>query len=364
MLREPTPAPNAIIWRITDRCDLDCAHCGLHGPLSDPEVMNLEAMLKIADMIIEAECESVVLAGGEPLVRDDWKEIAKHLLDGKVRVSLVSNGTRFDDELVEWCLEHEIGAVHFSLDGGKELHDAQRRSSGSYEQTVQAIERALDAGLYVAVITVLTRTVVSDLETLYQALKDIGVDQWQVRLATHHDANALEDGDYISPEEVGDIFERSLALANSIGGPDVYASTSLGYYGDVEKTLRGGKKVDSWRGCSCGIDWCTIEPNGDVRACGNGAPVEGNLGEHSLLDIWTRDGAFSHSRAVTLAELGGKCRECEWARLCNGGCLAIARTDDEGRESRHCLQHPATGGPRNRPGFVERNRVKKLRKDL
>jgi len=82
-------APKRLIWRITERCDLDCRHCGKHGDAASSEVLDIDAMRDIADQIVELEPGLVVFSGGEPLLRSDFRDIASYLLGLDVRAPLV-----------------------------------------------------------------------------------------------------------------------------------------------------------------------------------------------------------------------------------------------------------------------------------
>lgn len=357
-----SPAPEKIIWRITDRCDLDCSHCGSHGPLSDPEVLGAEQMIAIADQIIEVGCKTVVLTGGEPLVREDWKAIADHLLERDVAVSVVSNGTRFSEEEALWCSSAGLGTIHFSLDGLADRHDQQRREKRSYETVLSAMRCARERGMSVAIVTTITRAVVDDLEELHRVLQQEGVSHWQVRLAAHHADSALGEDEYLTPQEVPALVERLVAIAGTSARPRLFAAPSIGYFGQVETDLRGASSPAAWRGCTCGLTWCVIEPDGAVKSCGNSRTVEGSLLETRLAQLWSDPEAFAASRRFSLEDLAGHCRQCDWARLCRGGCLAVAEQSGAGRETRHCMQHPDTEGPRDRPGFWERRRISQLRR--
>jgi radical SAM protein with 4Fe4S-binding SPASM domain len=352
-----------VIWRITDRCDMSCAHCGSHDTADKEEALDTEAMLAIAKKIADAGVQSVVLSGGEPLLRNDWRKIAEALAENEVGVSLVSNGNDFDADTAQWCYRYGFRAVHLSLDGAKEHHNRQRKDDSSYDKVIAAITNAKDVNLGVAVVTTITRFVVDDLEELQEVLAENEVDHWQIRIAARQPGNHLTNLDYLRPEEIPPLVERLKELAMRPDGPELFAATSIGYYGELETALRD-TYADSWRGCTCGIDWCTIEPDGGVKACGNTTAIEGNLVNDDFLDVWHKDAAFAHTRSPSLADLGGGCRSCEWARLCGGGCLAVAATKDGLRETHHCMQHPDTGGPRDRPGLLERRRVKKLLKRL
>jgi MoaA/NifB/PqqE/SkfB family radical SAM enzyme len=272
-------SPQKVIWRITDRCDLDCAHCGSHGPLEAPEVLSLDELLAIAEDIAETGCETVVISGGEPLVHEGWQAVAEALLQSGVGVTLVTNGSRFSADVASWCRDAGIAAVHFSVDGTEAAHGRQRREEGSFAAVMGAIRRAREHTLRVAVVTTITRMVLDDLEALHGLLQQAGAGHWQLRLAARHARSSLAEADYLDPKEVPALVERLRAVAEDPQPPRLFAAPSIGYYGEVETDLRGAYSTDAWSGCTCGLTWCTIEPGGEVKACGSSTTIEGNVRE-------------------------------------------------------------------------------------
>jgi radical SAM protein with 4Fe4S-binding SPASM domain len=111
--------------------------------------------------------------------------------------------------------------------------------------------------------------------------------------------------------------------------PKVYPGHDVGYYGEPEEGLRThAPKLPFWTGCSAGCSVIGIESNGNIKGClslpsamnGTERFIEGNIRETPLAEIWSRKNAFRYNRQFTVEDLGGYCRQCEYAEVCRGGC--------------------------------------------
>ncbi len=347
------PPPEHLIWRITDRCDLSCRHCGSHIPLERPEVLDTAQMLDVAQQVVDLGVRDVLLSGGEPLVRDDWQEIALRLLQGEVNVSLVTNGMTFSPELAFWCAQEGLAPITFSVDGPEAIHDRQRGLTGAYQAVMTAMEHTRSAGLPIVIFTTLTRQNLPVLAELYRVLADARAAVWAVRLAGQRE-NELEEGDYLQPSDIPELIHTLVDLARQGEGPQVQAGPGIGYYG-VCDTLFGNIRGGGWRGCQCGRTKMTIEPDGQIKACGNLPQLEGDLRLEPLSQLWQKDETFKILRQFSIDELEGGCRSCLKAEQCRGGCRAFCREGPTGkRDNVYCYQHPAIGGPRLTEGLWTR----------
>ncbi len=84
--------PKWIAWEITRRCNLRCIHCRSSSEntvLEHPDPTK-EECLKIIDDITSYAKPVLVLTGGEPLLREDFFEIADYAGKKGLRVCLAT----------------------------------------------------------------------------------------------------------------------------------------------------------------------------------------------------------------------------------------------------------------------------------
>lgn len=166
--RRGVQVPAIIIFSITHKCNLDCAGCyaksilgaetaecakSVGGGASNdiPAVVSARPELsdaKLASIVTEAVDLGVsffVVAGGEPLMREEILEIAQR--HPRVIFLLFTNGLLLEDPVVE-----RIGRLGnivplISLEGSAEQTDA-RRGAGVYERLVAVMDRLQKRGVF------------------------------------------------------------------------------------------------------------------------------------------------------------------------------------------------------------------------
>jgi len=135
-----------LFWECTGRCTLKCLHCG-----SDCKVDSVHKDMPYNDFKTAIDSIpqnirnniTVVLTGGEPLLRKDIADVGFDLRKMGFRWSMVSNAMLYDEKTHIKLLNAGIGAVTFSLDGLEQNHNWLRNSpmSGTYLQLFRFYRR-------------------------------------------------------------------------------------------------------------------------------------------------------------------------------------------------------------------------------
>lgn len=126
------------VWEITLACCFSCKYCGSSGGIARQNELSTEECLDIVRQLSELGCQRVALIGGEVFMRKDWPVIAKALTTQGIRVSIITNGFLFTDQLLQELKAAHVESVAVSLDGPEAVHDKYRQK-GSYQRAVQAI---------------------------------------------------------------------------------------------------------------------------------------------------------------------------------------------------------------------------------
>ena len=137
---------------LTDRCNFDCVYChneGLgdtRGPMdAQDHEMDTDDVVRFLEVAREFDVEAVKFTGGEPMLRGDLEEIIRRTPDA-MEVSMTTNGTFLPGRapaLVDAGLER----VNVSQDAIDREAFAEITKSGAYEQVIEGVEAAIDAGL-------------------------------------------------------------------------------------------------------------------------------------------------------------------------------------------------------------------------
>lgn len=143
-----------VSWEITRRCDARCVHCYAESGPDVPiggEMTTAEA-LALIDQLAGAGEMILAFSGGEPLLRPDWRELMRHAVARDLVVTLVTNGSRVDDEVAGDLAALGLQSVTVSLDSHRpEVHDRIRGLDGLHARALGAIRRLSARGVRVIV---------------------------------------------------------------------------------------------------------------------------------------------------------------------------------------------------------------------
>lgn len=314
-----------LVWELTMSCCFNCKYCGSGGGQHRDNELITSECLDVADQLIELGVERVNLIGGEVFMRPDWDIIAKRLTSAGVKVTIITNGWLFNSEVIQRIKDAGIKALGISLDGPKDIHDKYRQT-GSYDRAIKAIDDLTAAVLKVAVISTLNSENVQRLDELYNILKTKKIYTWQLQACSPM-GNAANSG---IPFEINHsdvmrfIVDKNKKTVRNKNKFIIVAADNIGYFDDDEVFVRGsltGQRFYS--GCMAGISSIGIDSVGNVKGCESMQDPrfnEGNLREKTLKEIWENPQGFSYNRQFNIDKLTGKCNNCEFGRVCRGGC--------------------------------------------
>lgn len=252
-------------------------------------------------------------------MRDDWATIVQSLTDRNVRVTIITNGFLFTEDLIDTLKKVKVESVAISLDGPREIHDKYRQA-GSFERAISAIDVLSANGIPVSVISTLHEENVPLLDEMYEVLKGKKIFAWQLQACSPMGNAGSGLSTDIDFGEVIRFVEKHLwDEPFAIGIAD-----NIGYYTESEGYLRGNHSGQArYIGCNAGLTTIGIDSVGNVRGCESMYDehfIEGTLREKSLEAIWNDPNAFAYNRGFTMDKLTGKCAECEHGSKCAGGC--------------------------------------------
>lgn len=102
---------------LTRECNLSCSYCqpNTHMPCGE---LSTHEWKRQVDRLTEAHGRlSMIVKGGEPMVRDDYFDILSHIKTNGHEVSLITNGTLITDADTARRLESCVDHMEICLDG-------------------------------------------------------------------------------------------------------------------------------------------------------------------------------------------------------------------------------------------------------
>ncbi|MBL0142931.1 MAG: radical SAM protein [Betaproteobacteria bacterium] len=158
------PLPEEVAFKLTNRCDLRCAHCyqwnedGYHHQLS-PAGKRDDLKLSVIARVLEATRalgSNVYLWGGEPLVYREWDGLVDLLAGDPRWTSVCTNGTLIERRLPSLLKIASHLEVSISIDGFESEHDGVR-GKGAFAKAMSGLRLLVaqkKAGVFPGQITV------------------------------------------------------------------------------------------------------------------------------------------------------------------------------------------------------------------
>lgn len=340
-----------VFWETTAGCNLECKHCRrleVARELMRSDLSTAEA-LSLVDAIAVLGRPILVLSGGEPLLRPDIYDIARHGVRRGLPVSLATNGTLIDHAVARQIRAAGIVRCAVSLDGATAAtHDVFRRQLGAFHQALEGIGALRAAGCDVQINTTIAQHNEHELRGIYDLAVGVGAVALHCFMLVPVGCGlAIAEDQMLSPARYEEVLNDIYDLARE-GRLHVKATCAPHYYRVIrQRAKRDGRELHlatdgmaaMTKGCLAGSAVCFISHKGEVFPCGY-LPVEaGHVRRERFADIWERSPVFARLRDADL--LGGKCGPCEFKTVC-AGCRAraYAATGDFLAEEPFCAYQP------------------------
>jgi len=347
--RENRYEPRLVAWEVTRSCNLNCVHCRAsseRGPYKGE--LDRTKSLEILDQIALAGKPIVILSGGEPLLRKDIFDLARHGSELGLRMVLATNGTLLTPHVAEEIKSSGIKRISISLDGGDaEEHDRFRKVAGAFDSALRGIEILKSVGMEFQINTTVTRHNLGRIDKILEMTVELGA-------VAHHIFLLVPIGrarDMINQEIDALEYERLLHWFYDMRDKTplhLKATCAPHYYRILrQKAHAKGERVDFetygldavTRGCLGGTSFCFISHDGIVQPCGYLELNCGDLKISSFDSVWDNSEIFKKLRDFSAYK--GKCGRCEYQMFC-GGCRARAyeATGDYLAEEPLCVYQP------------------------
>jgi radical SAM enzyme (rSAM/lipoprotein system) len=254
---------------------------------------------------------TVVLTGGEPLMREDIEFCGREIRQHGARWSIVTNGYLYDRQKHNSLLNAGLGALTISLDGLEMSHNWLRNSSDSFYRVDNAISLAVSSTrLNFDVVTCVNRKNINELVHLYNYLNRKGVKSWRLFTIVPKGRAKGNPDLFLTDIEFREMLDF-ISLKRKEREMDIKFSCE-GYVGRYEFKVR-----DSFFFCRAGINIGSVLIDGSISACPNieRSFSQGNIYSDNLFETWESKYQVFRERSWTR---NGKCAKCTEYSDCLG----------------------------------------------
>lgn len=297
-------------WEVTAACNLSCGYCRASASsLPDADELSAEEALSFLDSIAPLQ-PMLILSGGEPLLRPDIFQIARHAASLGLRVSLASNGTLITPQVADEIAACGISRVSISLDGATPQKHDQSRGKGSFQAALQGIE-CLRGKVDFQINCTLTSKNECDVPATFDLAQREGAAALHFFFLVATGRGREED--LISPERQEQLLQE-IDRERARRTIEVQV-TCAPQFARIARPGRGHAG-----GCLAGKRFAFVSRKGDVYPCGYFPLRVGSIREKNFIEIWEN---APELRALRDGALKGKCGRCSFSGIC-GGCRARA----------------------------------------
>lgn len=341
-----------LIKPASSACNLKCRYCFYNDVSSLREVRSFGLMSEktshnLIDKALDfADGGSVNFAfqGGEPTIcpLDFFKDFVEYCKsankkNSRVSYSLQTNGTLLTDEMAAFYAKNDF-LIGVSIDGKAELHNANRLTStgkGSFNKVMQGIDLLKKHNVKFNVLIVANKFSAKRGRETYRFFKSQGINYMQfIDCLEPFDVEPFTSGFSMNNDEYFNYYKSIFdEYINDItSGEDIYVRS----FENILTLMSGGTPE------ICGMKgYCTVnlvvEGNGNCYPCDFYCEDEyllGNINENDLEELALSKNADKFVKASFKVE--EKCKTCEVAGLCMGGCRRERDVHGEITLNRYC----------------------------
>jgi len=341
-------APYLIALNLTERCNLACEHCYLDAKVLKEgavDELGTDDLKRVLGEIAEVGPEAmVVLTGGEPMLRRDLPELARHASGLGLMVVVGTNGMLLRPDRIRELQDAGVAGVGISVDSlNPDHHDDFRGKKGAWIKTMQGIDACKDAGMPFQIHFSATDETADEIDDMVAFARNAGAMVLNVFFMVCTGRGEKYSG--ISPEKYDRVLRRVAKAAKEEKRLMVRAKCAphfkrIAIEMDPEWPITAAHGYDAG-GCIAATRYARITPTGDVTPCPYMENSAGSVKDQSFAEIWQDAPVLN---ALRTPKLEGRCGACEFRILC-GGCRArpLAMDGNMMGEDSLCTYQPQGG---------------------
>ena len=318
--------------------------------------MSPSEAIKTVDILAEAGCGSLSFSGGEPLLREDFYDLAGHTAKRGLLCTVSTNGTMIDSTVANDLDASGVTGVSISLDSfNSRFHDEFRGVAGSHAKALKGLEACSELGKFKELIlaTTLTNRNMEDIPKLMELASELGISRFYVsRILPVGRGKKIQHLDVTQDQKkqvLKELAEKFVAHSNGEENLAVmtrgmtYFAPQCARLSDYEmfpiseivtgfeqrhvEILGEARKLfkrfaEYAGGCATGLTYCGLSPEGEILPCAPASDMHlGNILSDGLERVWLDHPVLQMVRNRSKVE--GKCGKCEDRLIC-GGCRVTA----------------------------------------
>ena len=324
-------------FELTVRCNLHCAMCLFrHDESENREIRARELTagqwIDLADQAAEAGTVSLLITGGEPMLRRDFCEIWEGIYRKGFIMTLYTNAALVTDRIMETLRKYPPHRIGITIYGASaETYGAVCGDETAFERVLKGVEQLMTLPSEKEFRTTIIKDNLQDFEKISKIVEKIagvGYNVTQTRIVMRSVRGACTDvaACRLDPEEnVRLAYRRGVNRIRDYIGESFDEKNLYAVYNEQAGDSTYAPRATLF-GCDAGMQSYTISWDGKLLGCQLLECFPQDVLGKGLAQAW-EDFPF----AVRLPELNEKCARCEDQNICNCCCASrYAETGDLG----------------------------------
>ena len=305
--------PLHVMLELTNHCNLWCRHCYISDRPPKGE-LTLDEFKDVLEQLAAAGTLFLTFSGGEPLMHQDFFQIAAYARQKDFALTLFSNGTLITPEVADRLQELYPQRVEISILGGRaSTHDGITQVKGSFARALRGARLLIERGIKVQLKTTWMRDNIEEAEQILSLAEEIGASFRGASLIIHRRDGSAETADLRATVEQ----LRAMAQRSYDRNPEKRIPPA--------PLLLTEEQKRNIIPCGAGQTSCRIDSYGNVYPCTAIDTVLGSLREEKFATIWHDSEELKRIRAIRVSDLT-ECSSCELFLRCNR-CAGLAKME-------------------------------------
>lgn len=351
-------APLRVDLNVTNRCHLKCKYCyaSANQTGETSKELTVDELDNLFNELEQIGVFRIQLAGGEPLIRNDFLEIITRTKKYDFSLSLNTTGYYLTEEICKELSKGNFELITVSLEGNNAPLHEKIKGGKSFDKALNSLKLLKTFGLNTAIGITLNSYNINSIFDTIDLVRSIGVDiigiqvlcpvgrlSKNVELIPNKKAYAKFVNDLIIYQDIHSIPRINLNVTNE-------SPVCWEYYYPLQKSNKLRLLKNIWGqdtrtvadvSCVAGISVCSIGADGTVYPCemfvSDSTMSAGNIKQQNFKEIWQSSKLLKDFRNLSKTTFTGACSTCK-NKWCGGGCRAVAyySTNNLNGTDMHC----------------------------
>lgn len=316
-------------FELTPCCNMNCKMCYIRMSKKEQESVDrlrtAGEWLEMGRVCRDEGMLFLLLTGGEPFLRPDFREIYEGLYRMGLLITINTNGTMITKETVEWLKKMPPSKINVTLYGGSE--EAYEELCGykeGYKKATEAVLMLKEAGIHVSINVSFTEENAKEQEKICAFIERYDlptrITSYMFPPVRKREENCPATEGRMAPEKAGYLQWRSEQFRFRDGYWEKRREGVLSGIPD----MRGDCPVDEKMQCMAGRSAFWITWNWKLRGCGMMTEPSVDVEVSDFKERWKDIG-----EGVLRLRLPKECSVCEYRKVC-AVCGAVVQAEGQG----------------------------------